>query len=128
LPDGLGVGRQGRNVIQCEFDGAIFDQKEPVPAPGHISSDKALTGNVNRNVLVKAIAFNVHHGHGVGVLEIHFHDANRCLKLMPAGFNPAHVRECHREANGCVTAHAKVLQVIEIDHRCGVIRLARGQQ
>jgi len=116
------------DILRDEFDWALLDQEKPVATPGDVTGDSANAVNLDGDILQVTIAFNVGDGDRVGIMEQDVNDADRCLELVRARSDPVQIGKGRPEADGGVTAHAEVLQVVEKDDRRGAVVLHRGQQ
>src|SRR5262249_27334513 len=75
------------DVFLSQLLSVVANQKKPVASPGHITDDRAMTGNVHANIVGMSIAGHVGHSHFALVMEMRLDDTDRRFDPMIAGLN-----------------------------------------
>src|SRR5215469_12847993 len=106
------------HVLQRELETMLFHEKKPVAAPGHVAAHLAESRNIDRDFPSLAVARNIAHGYFPGLVESCGDDSNRRFYLVFSRLNAAHVRKRNHQADGAVTAHTEIADVIKEDDSC----------
>jgi len=123
---GTNGGRGGYQlgaVGEGERERVVLDEKEPVAAPGDVSFELPVTGDVYGNGGSKTIAWDVRDGDPAIFVEMGRNSAYWGFDLMLSRADSAHVSESRDEADGSVAAHSEVSDIVEEDDSgggCGI--------
>jgi hypothetical protein len=129
LPDSPSEMDELVNVRFRNRVGMMFDQKEPVAAPGNVADHRTESGDFDRDGGGPAVAGYVFEGHGAVVVQCDPHDAYRCLDAMSTGLNPAKICQRGDDTDGSVPAHAQASGVVEEnDARSAVLASGLAEQ
>ena len=94
-------------------------KKEPVASPGDIAADLAIVGHFDFQVRGEAIARNVVHGDFAVRVQNGAHGSDGSLDAVLAGLDAIQKGEGRDEADGAVTTHAEVSNIIKEDDAGG---------
>src|SRR5271166_5431308 len=97
----------------------LFHQVKPVAAPGDIPVDLPVTWHVDWHGNAGAKARHVFNGDFARWMQRGGDDSDGGFNAMDTGADSAEMRERGNEADGSVTAHADVSDVIEEDDASG---------
>src|SRR5699024_454124 len=100
----------------------------PVPAPGHVTGDRAIPGHLHGDGLPVAVAFDVGDSNAPVVVQVDLHRAHRRLHPMPARPDPAQMCQRPGEADGPVAAHPQIPDIVEEYDAGAAIRIHRLDQ
>src|SRR5205814_703309 len=103
-------------VVEGEMLTMIVDQKKPVATPGDVSSNFTVSRNLNRYIFRKAVARHVGDGNFSAFVEQRFDYAHGRFNAMSAWPNALQIRERRYHANGAMSAHSQIGNVIKEDH------------
>src|ERR1700733_5683204 len=112
---------QLRTIRQREFVGILAYEEEPVTSPCDIAYEEAVAGNVDLHCCSMAEAWDVVYRNASIIVQIGGDVSDRRLQLVHAWSDSAQVGECDHYADGSVTAHAEVADVVEEDDGCGCV-------
>src|SRR5580692_7967234 len=98
-------------------------QEKPVSAPGHIAADfavfGAVSGYVDRNVCRAAITCDIVDGDLAAFVQNCTHGSHGSFYLVFARGDAFHVCQGRHQADGAVTAHAQVADIVKEDDTGG---------
>src|SRR5258707_8080983 len=100
-----------------------FGEKKPIATPGDVATNWPDTRNIDRERTFGAPTGHVIDGDLAIFVERSRDDANGRFDAVPAGFNATHVRQSCDKANGTVTAHSEITDVVEINHSSDARRI-----
>lgn len=127
VANGLGEFGESGNVLRFDFRTLIGDEEKPIASPGDVAVDRAVAGDIDRDVFSEAIGRNVFDGHRVVIGEESGDDSNGSFDPVLAGFNAALMGEGFHDADGAVKAGVEAGEVVEENDSCdtgGVLGLA----
>ena len=90
-----------------------FNQEEPVTSPRDIAPNRSQPRNLDANLGGLPITRNIGEGDSSIRVQRRRHRAHRGIQEMVTGFDSAQVGEGHHQANGPMTAHSEVSDVVE---------------
>src|SRR5579862_5047595 len=106
----------------------VANEEEPVASPGDVTSHLAITRNFNFHIGGEAIARNIIHSDFAARVQDGANGSDWCLDAVLAGLDAIQKGEGRDEANGAVTAHAEIADIVkEDDASCagGIDRVAK---
>ena len=120
LADGLGVfGKPagiGQNQTAFGQRRALFYQKEPVAAPGHVACNGSVTGHVDGDSGMYAVGGQVVDCGARGVFQASLNHADGSFQLVPAGLYLAQIGQRGQHANGAMAAHSQKASIIKVEY------------
>ncbi|MFT5130465.1 MAG: UDP-glucose 4-epimerase, partial [Rhodothermales bacterium] len=127
--DGPRAGFESCDVRELQLESVVVYQEEPVAAPGDVAMHVAESGHIDRHSCSAAIAAHVTDGHASVWKECSGNIANGCFELMFAGADASEMGQCGDDADGAMSAHAEIADVVEKDDaRCGLRTARRAEQ
>ncbi len=98
----------------------VFDQKEPVAAPGHIAMHDAMSRHIDRDMGAIAIGGDIRDRYFAIRPQRNLYVAYGSLKSVHSHPDSPQVHQRSGHADGSMPAHAEIARVVEEDHagRC----------
>src|ERR1019366_4566436 len=128
LADQPGVFGQVLDVAHTQFLVVVFDQEEPIAAPGYIAGDRAYSGDLNLGRFGFAMAWNIGDRHlSIGVQTGRDYAHGR-FNPMVAGADATQMSQGGDQANSAMSAHAEIADVVEEDDAGGAGLIHRSDQ
>ena len=106
----------------------VFDQEEPIAAPGDIAGDRADSRDLDSGRFGFAIAGDIGDRHlSIGVQTGRDYAHGR-FNLMVAGTDATQMGQGGDQTNGAMSAHAEIADVVEEDDAGGAVLVHRRDQ
>src|SRR6266702_2649573 len=110
--------RELLNMIDEKLERMLFNQKEPVASPRHISVKGTVPWHVNRNPRAMTIRINIPDGDFAVFCQRNSHVSDGSFKEMLPQTDSAEIGERGCHPDHAMTAHTQIPSVVEENHAC----------